>query len=219
MKFHASAPHACLVMLVLALTACGGGSGAAPFQGDTVSTAPSLKLTITQPTSGGEMETSDTSVTVAGTASSNAGVVSVEWTNDQGGQGTANGTESWTTDSIPLELGENLITVTAQDSTGATASRTVLIKRESEGTGSVTLSWEAPTTREDGTPLTNLAGYYIYYGRMSGVYDYEIKIDNPGITTYVVEGLTPGTWYFVLTSYDSDGVESDYSEEVVREVM
>lgn len=165
------------------------------------------------------METSDESVTVAGTASGNAGVLSVDWANDQGGQGIANGTESWTTDSIPLELGENLITVTAQDGTGATAGRTILIKRETEGTGSVTLSWEAPTKRADGTPLTNLAGYYIHYGRMSGVYDYDIKIDNPGITTYVVENLIPGTWYFVLSSYDTDGVESDYSEEIVVEVM
>ena len=219
MKFHAIAPHACLMTLVLVSAACGGGSGATPFEGNRVSTAPNLKLTITQPTADGEMETSDDSVTVAGTADSNAGIVSVEWANDQGGQGTASGTESWTADSIPLDLGENLITVTAQDSTGATASRTILVKRETEGTGSVTLSWEAPTTRADGSPLANLAGYNIYYGRMSGVYDYEINIDNPGVTTYVVEGLTPGTWYFVLTSYDSDGIESDYSEEVVREVM
>ena len=219
MKFRAIRPHACLMMLVLTLMACGGGSGAAPFEGDRVSTTQSLKLTITQPTSGSEMETSDETVAVAGTATSNAGVVSVEWTNNQGGQGTANGTDSWTTDSIPLELGENLITVTAQDSTGATASRTILIKRETVGTGSATLSWEAPTTRSDGSPLTNLAGYYIYYGRMSGVYDYEIRIDNPGITTYVIENLTPGTWYFVLTSFDSDDIESDYSEEVVIEVM
>ena len=34
-------------------------------------------------------------------------------------------------------------------------------------TGSVTLAWDAPTTNLDGTPLTALAGYKVYYGRTS----------------------------------------------------
>ena len=28
----------------------------------------------------------------------------------------------------------------------------------------VTLSWDPPTTNADGTPLTDLAGYKVYYG-------------------------------------------------------
>jgi hypothetical protein len=31
-----------------------------------------------------------------------------------------------------------------------------------------TLTWDAPTTNADGTPLTDLAGYRIYYGTTSG---------------------------------------------------
>jgi hypothetical protein len=219
MKFHAIAQCACMTMTLAVLAGCGGGgSGGNPGIGDKVSTA-GVSLAITQPTSAGQMETPDESVTLAGTASSNTGIVSVEWTNDRGGQGNASGTSSWTTGSVALELGNNEITVTATDGSGATATRTIVIKRETNGTGSVTLSWQAPTTREDGTPLTNLAGYYIRYGRMSGVYDFEIKIDNPGITTYVVENLNPGTWYFVISSYDTDGIESEYSEEISVEVL
>jgi len=34
--------------------------------------------------------------------------------------------------------------------------------------GSALLSWNAPSTNEDGTPLTDLAGYKIYYGTATG---------------------------------------------------
>jgi hypothetical protein len=95
----------------------------------------------------------------------------------------------------------------------------VVIIREGGASGSVTLSWAAPTTREDGTPLTDLAGYYIRYGRMSKIYDEEIKIENPGIVTYVVESLHPGKWYFVASAYDSSGQESDLSNEVKYKVQ
>jgi len=51
----------------------------------------------------------------------------------------------------------------------------------------------------DGSPLTDLTGYKIYYGNESGNYQASIQIDNPGIAIYVVENLTPNTYYFVLT--------------------
>ena len=84
--------------------------------------------------------------------------------------------------------------------------------------GSVTLSWNAPTQNADGSPLVDLAGYKIYYGRISQTYDHEISIDGPGTTTYVVENLTPDTYFFAATSVNSAGIESDYSGEAVRTV-
>ena len=66
-------------------------------------------------------------------------------------------------------------------------------------TGTVTLSWTAPLENEDGTALTDLSAYTIYYGQESGDYDRTVSIDNPGMTTYVVENLTAGTWYFVAS--------------------
>jgi hypothetical protein len=201
--------HASITILTIVLAACSGsgGSGADPFrQGP--------EITITTPAVGGTLETPDETVTLAGTAESSASVVSVSWTNDRGGEGEASGGESWKTEAIALEIGENTITITATDSAGGTASRAVVIVREGDGTGSVTLSWTAPTTREDGTPLTDLSGYYIRYGRMSETYDLEIKIENPGVVTYVVEPLSPGTWYFVIMAYDSNGLESNPSNEI-----
>jgi hypothetical protein len=78
-------------------------------------------------------------------------------------------------------------------------------------TGSATVSWTAPTTRTDGTPLTNLAGFRVYYGTSPGNYPTVITIADPTVSTYVVSNLSTGTYYFVATAYDSTGEESAYS--------
>jgi hypothetical protein len=83
--------------------------------------------------------------------------------------------------------------------------------QEPTTTGSATLSWQPPTSRTDGSTLTNLAGYRIHYGTSPGEFTQKITISNAGITSAVIEGLAPGTWYFAATAYDTSGVESDYS--------
>jgi hypothetical protein len=45
-----------------------------------------------------------------------------------------------------------------------------------------------------------------------------VTIDNPGITTYMVENLGSGTYYFVVQSFNSTGVLSSYSAEVARTI-
>ena len=84
--------------------------------------------------------------------------------------------------------------------------------------GSANLSWVAPTRRDDGTALTNLAGYRIRYGTSPGSYPNQLQIPNPGITSCVVENLPPGTYYFVATAYDSNGSESEYSGVVSKTI-
>jgi hypothetical protein len=83
-------------------------------------------------------------------------------------------------------------------------------------TASATLSWTAPTLNEDGTSLTDLAGYKLYYGTSSRDYTNSITIDNPSITTYLVDNLTPDTYYFAATAFNLSGVESRYSGEAVK---
>lgn len=77
-------------------------------------------------------------------------------------------------------------------------------------TGSATLTWSAPTQRADGSPLTNLAGFNVYWGREAGNYPNKATLD-VGTTRYVIENLTPGTWYFVTTAFDEDNLESNFS--------
>ncbi len=90
---------------------------------------------------------------------------------------------------------------------------------EEIGIGAVTLSWTAPTLNTDGSPLSDLAGYNIYYGTEPGNYSVTIHVDNPGLTTYVVEYLTPNDYYFVVTAINSNGIESRYSGEASTPVF
>lgn len=81
-------------------------------------------------------------------------------------------------------------------------------------TGSATLSWLPPTANTNGTPLTNLAGYTIYYGTSSSSLNHSVQVTNPGISIYVIDNLSPATWYFSLVSYNSAHVESPLSQVV-----
>jgi uncharacterized protein YjdB len=88
-------------------------------------------------------------------------------------------------------------------------------------TSTATLTWSPPTTFADGTPLnpaTDLSSYKIYYGTASGVYTQSVTVTNPGNTAVTKTlNLTPGSsYYFVVTSVDTQGVESGYSMEVSK---
>ena len=89
---------------------------------------------------------------------------------------------------------------------------------EQASLGSATLSWVAPTTRVDGSPLGNLAGYRIRYGTAPGSYPNQLEIPNPGITSCVVENLPAGTYFFVAVAYDSAGLESESSAPVSKTI-
>jgi len=78
----------------------------------------------------------------------------------------------------------------------------------------VTLSWQAPTGNTDGSLLTNLSGYKIYYGGASGEYSNSIDVPDPGLTSYVVQNLATGRYFFTVTSYNSVGAESGFSPEL-----
>jgi putative Ig domain-containing protein len=77
----------------------------------------------------------------------------------------------------------------------------------STASGSATLSWVPPTGNTNGTTLTNLAGYRIYYG-MTPQLGKSITVANPGLSRYVLTGLAASTWYFAMSAYNSSGVES-----------
>lgn len=83
--------------------------------------------------------------------------------------------------------------------------------------GSATLSWTAPATNADGTPLTDLAGYKIHYGTTSGSYTQSLSVGN--VTTYMLTNLTDGlTYYFVTTAVNTSGGESGFSNQVSKAI-
>jgi hypothetical protein len=81
----------------------------------------------------------------------------------------------------------------------------------SSSAGAVTLSWLPPTTNTNGTTLTDLAGYRIYYGQSPTAMTEVIDISNAGLTAYMVENLSAGTWYFAVKAVTTTGIESSLS--------
>ena len=73
---------------------------------------------------------------------------------------------------------------------------------------SVTLSWSAPSENTNGSALTNLAGYEIYYGTDPSDLTQQISINTVGIMDYVVSNLSSGTWYFEVVAVNSAGEKS-----------
>lgn len=110
------------------------------------------------------------------------------------------------------------IQIRVSDGTVEAALPAFSITVQQAANGSATLSWTAPTTRTDGSPLTNLAGYRLRYGNSAGNYPNTINITNPGLTSYMVNNLASGTWYFVLAAYDSAGLESSDTNPVSKTI-
>jgi len=76
----------------------------------------------------------------------------------------------------------------------------------------VQLAWDAPTN-PDGTPVTTLAGYRLYYWQGSLEVTQSVDVGNQ--TTYTLTGLVDGATYsFVATAYDTSGNESGDSNTV-----
>jgi hypothetical protein len=75
----------------------------------------------------------------------------------------------------------------------------------------VTVSWNIPTQNTNGTPLTNLAGFRVYFGTDPNNLTQSEQIANPGVTSYVLTNLAPGTWYIGLVDYTTAGVASSFS--------
>jgi hypothetical protein len=72
------------------------------------------------------------------------------------------------------------------------------------------VSWTAPTHNTDGTPLTNLGGFKIYYATtQAGVANATpIIIANPAATTYRINGQPNSVYYYQMTAYNTLSVES-----------
>ena len=82
-------------------------------------------------------------------------------------------------------------------------------------TGNATLSWSAPSENSDGSALTDLGGFKIYYGGALTQLTNTITLTNPGLLTYVVAELPIGTtYYFAVTAVTTTGVESTRSDIV-----
>jgi hypothetical protein len=87
----------------------------------------------------------------------------------------------------------------------------ITVTQTNGSTGSANLSWTQPTVNADGSALTDLAGYTLYYGTDPAVMSQAVRLGSPGQTAYMVTGLGSGTWYFTVRSFNTAGSESEQS--------
>jgi hypothetical protein len=92
------------------------------------------RVEITSPANS-TLTTTNTSITISGIASDTQGIVSVTCNNGRGGNCTCAGTTNWTCSDIPLQSGQNIITVTATDGDNKTGIDTLVVIVTTSGGG------------------------------------------------------------------------------------
>ena len=78
--------------------------------------------------------------------------------------------------------------------------------------------WDQPLDNVDGSVLTDLAGFRVYYGRLPDHLANRVEIANPGVTSAVIDNLSPETWYFAVAAYTRGGIEGELSEVLAYSV-
>jgi hypothetical protein len=111
------------------------------------------------------------------------------------------------------------VTISASDGALVASLPAFDISVMPERNGAVTLTWQAPTTHTDGTPMDDLASYKVFYGTASRQYASNVPITDPALTSVMIEQLAPATWYFAVKAISSTGVASDFSSEVSKIVQ
>jgi Fibronectin type III domain/Putative Ig domain len=204
-----------LLIAGLLLTGCGGaGDAVSPATGAAASAAPASPATPPVALTG----TPATSVTAGQNylfqpaVSQGGGVVTF----------TIQGQPTWATfdpdtgvltgkPAVANEGSTGGITITGSNG-GSSASIgpfAILVKAPAAtpALGSATLSWTAPTQNTDGSPISDLAGYHVYYGVSASQLTTTITLSSATETSYIVSGLAPGTYYFAVAAYTSAGVD------------
>ncbi len=85
-------------------------------------------------------------------------------------------------------------------------------------TGSAVLNLSAPTQNTDGSALTDLAGFRIYYGTSPSNLSQLAQLAGTTLTTYTANSLASGIWYFGATAYTTTGTQSAMSAVVSKTI-
>jgi hypothetical protein len=81
-----------------------------------------------------------------------------------------------------------------------------------------TLRWEKPLAKVDGSPLDDLAGYRIVYGREANDLDHSVFVEGADQTSYEFEYLSPGIWYFAIIGVSSSGLEGPPTTPAMKSI-
>jgi hypothetical protein len=130
---------------------------------------------------------------------------------------TATGRLSGTPAAGDVGTSSNII-ISVSDGTAVVALPAFAVAVTQVSNGTATVSWTAPTENTDGSALTDLASYRVVYGRAADTLDQSIPVSNAGLTSYTVDGLAQGTWYFAVVVVNSLGVESLLSNVATKTI-
>jgi hypothetical protein len=218
------------IVMSSSLAACGGDSGSAASQAvstnasfpinraaPTTETAAGMQINgspVTTATVGQAYSFQPTVASAAGTALKFSITNTPAWAKFDPTSGKLTGTPS--ASQVGTFKGIT-ISVDAGTTTAALPAFSIVVT-EGNSQSNVTLSWQAPTENADGSALVDLKGYKVHYGSASKTYSDTIQVTNPGLTTYVVQNLNAGKYYFAVTAYNSTGQESSLSPEVSTQV-
>ena len=123
---------------------------------------------------------------------------------------TATGVLSGTPSVADIATFANII-ISVSDGTASASLPAFSLSVLQTATGNATVNWTAPTTNTDGSALADLTSYRILYGRATDNLDQSTSVNNAGLTSYTVEDLAQGTWYFAVVAVNSTGGESSVS--------
>lgn len=110
------------------------------------------------------------------------------------------------------------VTISVTDGTDSAALSPFDIEVRRIAVGSATVLWDIPTTNADGTPMSDLDHFIVYYGTESGVYSQSVVVPDPQANRVVVDNLPIGTWFFAVSAVDESGNESALSDEASKVV-
>ncbi len=79
-----------------------------------------------------------------------------------------------------------------------------------------TVSWQPAATNTDGTPFDDLTGFTVYWGSNSRDYTGSVSL-GPNTREYTLD-FAAGTYYVAVTSTNSSNEESDFSNEVRKQL-
>ncbi|WNO09056.1 fibronectin type III domain-containing protein [Teredinibacter sp. KSP-S5-2] len=89
-----------------------------------------------------------------------------------------------------------------------------LIAAKPEADYEVNVSWEAPTTRENGDnlPYNEIQSYELQYWQKDSDTATSITIHDRTILDFDVAGLYPSAYYFRVAAIDNNNQKSEYSQ-------
>jgi hypothetical protein len=130
-------------------------------------------------------------------------------------------TASWSGSAPPLD-GAATVGPIAQDQTytlscsGPNGNAVAMV---SFGVRRAVLTWTAPTQNVDGSALTDLAGFKVYWGTSSRSYGNSATVNGAGANSYAIDLAAPGTYYFAVSAFNAASEESTRSNEVTKSVL